>query len=65
MLARLGVLLLMVQAVVAPLLLFSAPSSPEEAAWMVQARLFEDAVMTKGDFFDAVMFRSIGFAIML
>jgi uncharacterized protein len=58
-LVRVGAALLIVQALIAPLLLLAAPETPPDIIAM------ERAILTGGGFFDAVLFRSIGFAFIM
>lgn len=58
-LVRAGVALLILQAVIAPPLLLAAPETPPDIVRM------ERAILTEGGFFDAVLFRGIGFAIIM
>jgi uncharacterized protein len=58
-LVRVGGALLILQALVAPPLLLAAPDTPPDIVAM------ERATLTDGGFLDAVLFRSIGFAVVL
>src|SRR6056297_4128430 len=58
-LAKVGAALLVVQALIAPPLLLAAPETPPDIVAM------ERAVLTEGGFFEAVLFRSIGFAFIM
>lgn len=58
-LVRVGGALLILQALVAPPLLLAAPDTPPDIVAM------ERAILTDGGFLDAVLFRSIGFAVVL
>jgi len=58
-LVRAGAALLVVQAFIAPLLLLAAPETPPDIVAM------ERAILTNGGFFEAVLFRSIGFAVIM
>jgi uncharacterized protein len=58
-LVRVGAALLVVQALIAPLLLLSTPETPPDIVAM------ERAILTNGGFFEAVLFRSIGFAFIM
>lgn len=58
-LMRVGAALLVVQALIAPLLLLAAPETPPDIVAM------ERAILTNGGFFEAVLFRSIGFAFIM
>ncbi|MCK0166081.1 DUF418 domain-containing protein [Jannaschia sp. S6380] len=58
-LVRVGSLLLVAQAIIAPLAFLLAPETPPEIVAM------ERAVLTNGGFLDAVIFRSVGFVFVL
>ena len=58
-LARVGVALLVFQALIAPPLLLAAPETPPDIA------AIERTILTQGTFLDAVLFRSIGFAVIM
>ena len=58
-LVRIGAALLVVQALIAPPLLVAAPETPSDILAM------ERAILTNGGFFEAVLFRSIGFAFIM
>lgn len=58
-LARIGAGLLVVQAVIAPPLLLAVPATPPDIAAL------ERAILTEGSFLDAVLLRSVSFAITL
>src|SRR6056297_3237715 len=58
-LVRVGAALLVAQALIAPPLLLAAPETPPDIVAM------ERAVLTEGGFFEAVLFRSIGFAFIM
>jgi uncharacterized protein len=58
-LVRVGAALLVVQALIAPPLLLAAPETPPDIVAM------ERAILTEGGFFEAVLFRSIGFAFIM
>ncbi|MBM1221004.1 DUF418 domain-containing protein [Ponticoccus sp. SC2-23] len=58
-LVRVGAAFLLVQALIAPLLLLAAPETPPDIVAM------ERAILTDGGFFEAVLFRSIGFAFIM
>ncbi len=58
-LVRVGAALLVVQALIAPLLLLATPETPPDIVAM------ERAILTNGGFFEAVLFRSIGFAFIM
>jgi uncharacterized protein len=58
-LVRVGAALLVVQALIAPLLLLATPETPPDIVAM------ERAILTEGGFFEAVLFRSIGFAFIM
>lgn len=58
-LVRVGAAFLLVQALIAPPLLLAAPQTPPDIVAM------ERAILTDGGFFDAVFFRSIGFAFIM
>ncbi|WP_342068838.1 DUF418 domain-containing protein [Yoonia algicola] len=55
-LVRVGAALLVVQALIAPPLLLAVPETPPDIVAV------ERAILTNGGFFEAVLFRSIGFA---
>ena len=56
-LVRIGAVLLVVQVIIAPPLLLAMPETPQDFVAL------ERAILTEGAFLDAVLFRSIGFAI--
>lgn len=58
-LAKVGAALLVVQALIAPPLLLAAPETPPDIVAM------ERAILTHGGFFEAVLFRSIGYAFIM
>jgi len=58
-LVRVGVAVLVLQALIAPPLLLAAPETPPDIVAM------ERAILTEGGFFEAVLFRSIGFAFIM
>ncbi len=58
-LVRVGAALLVLQALVAPPLLLVAPETPPEIVAL------ERAILTEGGFVEAVLFRSIGFAVIM
>ena len=58
-LVRVGSALLVLQALIAPPLLLAAPETPPDILAL------ERAILTEGGFLDAVLFRSIGFAVIL
>jgi uncharacterized protein len=58
-LVRVGAALLVLQALIAPLLLLATPETPPDIVAM------ERAILTNGGFFEAVLFRSIGFAFIM
>lgn len=58
-LVRVGAALLVAQALIAPPLLLAAPETPPDIVAM------ERAILTEGGFFEAVLFRSIGFAFIM
>jgi uncharacterized protein len=58
-LVRVGAAFLLVQALIAPLLLLAALETPPDIVAM------ERAILTDGGFFEAVLFRSIGFAFIM
>ena len=58
-LVQVGAALLVLQALIAPPLLIAAPETPPEIVAM------ERAILTTGGFFEAVLFRSIGFAFIM
>jgi len=58
-LVQVGAALLVLQAVIAPVLLLAAPETPPDIIAM------ERAILTEGGIFEAVLFRSIGFAFIM
>lgn len=58
-LVRVGVALLVLQAVIAPPLLLATPQTPPDIVAM------ERAILTQGGFLEAVLFRGIGFAFIM
>jgi uncharacterized protein len=58
-LVQAGAVLLILQALLAPILLLLAPAAPPEIVAM------ERAILTEGGFLEAVVFRSIGFAVIM
>jgi uncharacterized protein len=58
-LVRVGAVLLIVQALIAPPLLLVAPEMPPDIVAM------ERAILTEGGFLEAALFRSIGFAVIM
>jgi len=58
-LVRVGVALLVLQALIAPPLLLAAPETPPDIVAM------EREILTQGGFLEAVLFRSIGFAFIM
>lgn len=58
-LVRVGAALLIVQVIIAPPLLLAAPEIPPDILAL------ERAILTEGSFIDAIVFRSIGFAVIL
>ncbi|MGP9792103.1 DUF418 domain-containing protein [Roseinatronobacter sp. NSM] len=58
-LVRVGAALLIVQTLIAPVLLLAAPQTPADIVAM------ERAILTEGGFLEAVMLRSIGFAVIM
>lgn len=58
-LVRVGAALLVLQALIAPPLLLAVPETPPDIVAM------EHAILTEGGFLEAVLFRSIGFAVIM
>ena len=58
-LVRIGAVLLVLQALIAPPLLLAAPDTPPDIVAM------ERTILTEGGFLEAVLFRSIGFAFIM